>query len=436
MDDITMDDITSCDIFTPISIAKYMANNIHSSGSLLEPSVGTGNLFKYVELNNYTIDVCELKKKYIDMFRNTYTHENVNVHNQDYIMEFNETKKYDNIMMNPPYVRIQNLNKTYVNELRNKYELFSTGNIDIYYIFMYKALQQLNKNGIMISITPSSYLYSKSGRNFMSYLIGNRLIDTIINFQEIKIFKGVSVYTCITKFIKKNNQHINYINYSDKTKRMIDYCDILTNNIFQPKYSNSCKLGDICVFSNGIATLADKVFIHNQKLYDECCWIEIFKVSKNEYKWAIFPYKIENGSLRLMNELELKTSCPQTYVYLLQHKKILLNRDKGRKKYKEWFSYGRTQAINIVLEQETTNVLYISTILNINDDEKLNIYKNKPMLYMNGISIKLKDRNQNNTNKIIESLNTYKNDIKNQSTMRGSGWVNISTNILKTIPLQ
>jgi adenine-specific DNA-methyltransferase len=427
--------ITSCDIFTPSSIAKYMANNIHKSGSLLEPSVGIGNLLKYIELDNYTIDVCELKKKYIDTFKSIYTHKNINTYNQDYIMEYDESKKYDNIIMNPPYIRIQDLDKTYLNELKSKYKLFSIGNIDIYYIFMYKALQQLNNDGIMISITPSSYLYSKSGKNFISYLITNRLINTIVNFQEIKIFDGISVYTCITKFTKNNNQYINYIDFSDKRKKKINYCDISTNNIFQPKYTDGLKLGDICIFSNGIATLADKVFIHNKKLYNECCWRKIFKVSKNEYKWAIFPYKIQNQILQIMNEQELKTSCPQTYIFLSQHKDILQNRDKGKKIYKEWFSYGRTQAINIILEPQTETILYISTILNINEIDTLNIHKLGPMLYMNGISIKLKKTEKISVDRIIDSLNTYKKDIKNQSTIRGSGWVNISTKILKTIPL-
>ena len=35
-----------CDVFTPDNISNLMANKLHKTGNLLEPSVGTGNLFE------------------------------------------------------------------------------------------------------------------------------------------------------------------------------------------------------------------------------------------------------------------------------------------------------------------------------------------------------------------------------------------------------
>ena len=37
-----------CDIFTPDNISKLMASYLKKGGSLLEPSVGTGNLLKFI----------------------------------------------------------------------------------------------------------------------------------------------------------------------------------------------------------------------------------------------------------------------------------------------------------------------------------------------------------------------------------------------------
>ena len=56
-----------CDIFTPDDISQLMATKltelVASPRTLLEPSVGTGNLLKYIPLDLYeTIDVFPLKK--------------------------------------------------------------------------------------------------------------------------------------------------------------------------------------------------------------------------------------------------------------------------------------------------------------------------------------------------------------------------------------
>ena len=47
--------------------------------------------------------------------------------------------KYDNIIANPPYIKIQNLSISYRNLLKNKYEqLKNSGSIDLYYAFILK----------------------------------------------------------------------------------------------------------------------------------------------------------------------------------------------------------------------------------------------------------------------------------------------------------
>ena len=41
---------SNCDIFTPEKISKKMATYLKEEGELLEPSVGYGNLLKYIDL--------------------------------------------------------------------------------------------------------------------------------------------------------------------------------------------------------------------------------------------------------------------------------------------------------------------------------------------------------------------------------------------------
>ena len=59
-----------CDIFTPDDISKLMATKltelVASPRTLLEPSVGTGNLLKYIPLDLYiTVDVFDIKPEYM-----------------------------------------------------------------------------------------------------------------------------------------------------------------------------------------------------------------------------------------------------------------------------------------------------------------------------------------------------------------------------------
>ena len=58
----TIDELLSkfkkCDVFTPDKISKMMASFLHNDGNILEPSVGDGQLLKFINGSNYDkIDV-------------------------------------------------------------------------------------------------------------------------------------------------------------------------------------------------------------------------------------------------------------------------------------------------------------------------------------------------------------------------------------------
>ena len=55
-------------------------------------------------------------------------------------------------------------------------------------------------------------------------------------------------------------------------------------------------LKDVCKITNGIATLRDKIYIHNSPLYNEHCWKIV--TNGNQDKYIIYPY--DNG--KIINE--------------------------------------------------------------------------------------------------------------------------------------
>ena len=415
--DETLLKFNKCDIFTPDNISQLMASHLYKDGTILEPSVGDGQLLKYININNHeTIDIYDIKKHYLDKCP---SNNNINKYHEDFVMK-KITKKYKNIILNPPYIKIQDLSQPYRKYIRDNWNILDKGNLDIYYAFILKCIDLLDDEGVMVSITPNSYLYNKGASKLRKYLIDNKLIEKIIDYKSEKVFDKVSTYCCITIFTKRNKD--TFI-YNDET--------LLYSNITNKEYNifgnainvNSKTLDDICIIKNGIATLRDKIYIHKQKLYEEPCWKQI--TSADRENWCIFPY---NDNAVILEENDFKSNNPKTYQYLEQHKEELAKRDKGNKKYPKWYSYGRTQSLKI---PNKDNLLYVPTFA---DPENI-IYKiDIPKLCIGCLSIDVVDENYT-LEYVKEILEKNKEFIINNSSKRGGGWLNMSSRILKQIPI-
>jgi hypothetical protein len=408
-----LENFKKCDIFTPSTISKQMAQKLHKNGTLLEPSVGIGNLLDHIKIDDYEkIDIFDIKKEYID---NCPNHPKINKYLADFL-KHETTDKYDNIILNPPYIKIQDLHYDYVSFIKEKWSIFKNGNIDIYYAFLFKCLELLNENGVMVAITPNSYLHNKSALKFRKYLLENKWIEEIIDFQDKHVFDNAAVYCCITIFTKKekdvliyNNNRIDYnnINQPNNTMHLI-HCNCNTSQK---------TLKEICKIYNGIATLRDAVYIHDIKLYDEPCWKKI--KTSTSHKYCIYPYD-SNGII--IDENTFKTNNPNTYEYLLSKKKILAERDNGNKTYVTWYAYGRSQSIKVSKKEK---VIYIPSLINPND---LKYTIEEPKLHVGCLCIE--PINTNDIPKIIECIKNNTDYLFKNSSKKNNGWINLSTTLL------
>lgn len=427
--DVDLHKFIKCDVFTPDIICKLMASKLHDSGSLLEPSIGTGNLLKYVNIDNYTIDAYEIKDTYLKAL--PYT--KINTYHEDFI-KANIQKSYKNIVMNPPYIKIQDLSESYRSYIKSNFSILKTGLVDIYYAFIIKCLSLLDDDGIMVAITPNSYLYNKSSHKLRKYLFENHYVQEIIDYKDQKVFPNVSVYCCITIFSKHNKKSLLYnnepilyknINQNYSLFNITNPCVEIQNNIDSSNNENTVNtqitLKDVCKITNGIATLRDKIYIHNSPLNDEPCW-EIV-TNGNQDKNIIYPYN--NG--KIINETDFKTNNPQTYIYLENHKDELQKRDKGKKTYPAWYAYGRSQSILY----STKTCVYVSSFL---DPRKISEYLHirQGTLHHNCLCIEAK--NENDLPDIIDAIKNNIQFISNNSAKRSGGWINISSRILYQVP--
>jgi hypothetical protein len=389
-----------CDIFTPHEQVMKMQSYL-IKGNILDPCVGTGNLIANISCE---VDAIDIEYKYLKKLP-----KNINRYYNNFLTcAF--TKTYKNIIMNPPYIRIQDLDLDTRKTISTKFPILS-GNFDIYYAFILNALSLLDSDGVCVSINPSSILYNKSSKKMMEYLIEKKYIKEIIDYGSDKIFKDADTYVCIMVFTKQHKDCVIYNN------TRIPY-DNITDSIF---IQSGNKINDSIKTYNGIATLCDNVYMHKTKIFDEPCIRELYKVSTNTILYVIYPYT-DTGVI--IPESVFKEENPRSYDWLLSHKDKLANRDHGKKKYEAWYAYGRKQG----LVTNTENVLYISTMCNI--DYK--VHRRKRMIHCSGICIhgeKLDD--------IYDCITRQDNKklLQQISSKRSGGWFNVSSTNIKQLNL-
>ncbi len=415
-----------CDVFTPDDISKLMSSKIQRHGTLLDPSVGTGNLLKFVCTEKYDIiDVYEIKKCYMDKVPDM---PNIRKHLCDFLMSSFE-REYTNIIMNPPYIRIQDIPRSYVQKLREKWcDVFEKGSIDMYHAFIMKCIELLSDDGVMVCITPNSYLHTKSSKKFREFLFKNALVKEIIDFRDKHVFENASVYCCITVISKcpktefvYNDKIVAYssINHPmNQTFLIHSYSYSDTSDI-----SGKQTLKDRARIYNGIATLRDRIFIHDKKIYNEDCWREIFVSTK--IKYCIYPYD-ENGKI-ICEEIFQKTN-PETYCYLVSQKSELAMRDNQKGSYPAWYAYGRSQSLVV---SKSPKVIYIPTLI---DPKNVSFNVIPPILHASCLCIEPNDIDD--IPLIIECILKNISYIQQNSTVRNNGWINISSTILKEIPFR
>lgn len=305
---------------------------------------------------------------------------------------------FDYIFGNPPYVSAKNISNDSRN-LLNKWSVSQIGNPDLYIPFFQIGLENLKYGGILGYITVNSFIRSLNGRLLREYIQALKPKMEIIDFGDEQIFEGRSTYTCIC-FIKKDSSNkIGYINTISKNLKDLSnipytLCEDLNAKkgwtlgsknsikIINKIESTGKPLGEIIDIRNGFATLRNSIYLFNPVSETNDYYVFeknniYYEVEKNICRDAIkanilrsendidkfkekiiFPYEANISlqstlfdekqiSLSTICEENFKSNYPKAYKYLLSNKLALANRDKGKKKYEQWYAYGRNQALLI-----------------------------------------------------------------------------------------
>ncbi|WP_420870341.1 Eco57I restriction-modification methylase domain-containing protein [Leptospira meyeri] len=247
--------------FTPFSTATFMAslfsNLSEDNLSLLDPGAGIGSLTssfieQYFEKNpngKLNIDAIELDTKFISTLQdnlNLYEKDNLNlnVFNADFIEDCclgrlrNLENYYSNIIINPPYKKINSLSK-YKPLLKS----LDLDTVNLYSAFMLLSISKLKENGELVGIIPRSFCNGVYYKSFRKFLLENTMIRQIhlINSRRSAFVEDdVLQENVILHLVKKSKQtsltnkikisHTNLADFSEISVKNYSYQDIIKEN--------------------------------------------------------------------------------------------------------------------------------------------------------------------------------------------------------------
>ncbi len=296
-----------------------------------------------------------------------------------------DTQKFDFIVGNPPYIRIQHLEESERAFLHNFYSFCQTGSTDIYLAFYELCDFLLTKNGICGLITPNTFFYSQTAKTMRDYFADKQNLIKITNYGDIQLFDHATTYSAISIFGKKTQENFVFEqakNANEFETKIMGFEQIQNRKSWQLSTQdlqgfenlqdiNLVKLKDICRIHVGITTLCDKIYIFPiQEIENEpdCVWAKThlkglikiekailkpiikaskLKSSKDEIsQYILFPYQKINEKHKIIQEESLKNEFPFAYEYLLSLKNELDKRDNGKANPVAWYAFGRSQGLD------------------------------------------------------------------------------------------
>ncbi len=304
-----------------------------------------------------------------------------------------ETKGFNAIVGNPPYVRIQNFVKYSPEEIKyyrsktSPYTYSKKDLFDKYYLFIERAITLLCDGGRVGYIVPHKFFIVKGGKKLRRFITNNTSLDRIIHFGVTQLFPNRSTYTAIIVLLKQGKERVGFsridnltpidvfhtapiINYSNNSFGSDPWVFVSekAGKLFQRITSSGIvPLKSIAEIPVGLQTSADSIYIFTpvkesathyyflkagrgykveKGICKPCLYDKSFKrfdtISAN--RQMIFPYKIDGKNATVISEIDFQTKYPNCWAYLNVFKDKLQKRSINGKAPK-WYQYGRNQSL-------------------------------------------------------------------------------------------
>lgn len=288
----------------------------------------------------------------------------------DFLLE-SQTEKFDYIVGNPPYLRQEAIPEALLKEYRLRYKtMFDRA--DIYIAFIERALSLLDKKGSLGFICSDRWMKNRYGGPLRSYIAKNFNLKVYVDMFGTDAFHtDVSAYPAIT-IISKEKQGATRIAHRPKVDKEI--LESLSAELTAQKLIKSSFVKELsgivngsepwllestdqldllrkiesghpmleevgCKVGIGVATGADKVFIHDYDSLDveedrKLKLVTTQDIQTGEVEWCgqgvINAFNDNGGTVDL-------DAYPRLKKYLDEHSEIIRGRHIAKKNPNNWF---------------------------------------------------------------------------------------------------
>lgn len=252
-------------VYTKKTVAEYMVSlfDLPSKSHVLDPCFGFGAFVNALYDNSdYSIDAIEIDASSFCALHNK-DRLRLNLFCSDF---FSHTySKYDGIIMNPPYVRQEEIdlmmpigiNKNYLRSVCSAYNIPAKSNLYVYFIL--HSITLLKNYGELIVIFPNAWKNSTIAP-FLTYVFNSQgYIQKDITIKGNPFEGSPLVEVCIIKFVKGK---------SGNTKSYILDVESMVLDELQLKDTGACStefttpLSSICKVKRGLTTFFNAMFIN------------------------------------------------------------------------------------------------------------------------------------------------------------------------------
>jgi len=345
-----------------VDLQKKIYEFIHNNPeTILEPSVGRGDLVKYITKFNSKIKFqCYEIDKALDFIINTdcIIFEN--------FLKVNIKNNYKTIIGNPPYVRTKKGN--------------------LYIDFINKCINILEENGELIFIIPSDFFKLTSAIKTIKKMMDNGTITHIYHPHDENLFENASIDVIIFRYCK-NKKLEKKVLYNDELLYIIESGGLLSFS--ESKNDNKIPINQLFNVYVGMVTGKESVY-------------------KNEELGNIKLLNGENKINRYIYLIEFPSRDDKINKYILKNKKLLISRKIKKFNELNWFQWGAPRNIKVMEEKKNKECIYVKNLTR----EKKIAFKSKVM-YFGGSLLMLLPKEEDlcldNIVKILNKEETKKN---------------------------
>ena len=378
---------------------------------------------------------------------------------------------FDAVIGNPPYIRIQTLQETspeQVAYLKQNYRTASSGNYDIYVVFVEKGLGLLNRRGRLGFILPSKFFATDYGQGLRQLIAERKALAQVVDFGHAQVFEEATTYTCLLFLEGASSGSVAYAKIDTPSMlatNLVEYqpLDIETftaepwmfstdteKRLAEKITQNAMPLGDLARIGRGSSSGDDEVFTLHQagkklatrqgdqvEIEAGILRVPIYATDFGRYLFnpksdevIIFPYNVTSDGYELKSASELQRQFPKAYKYLASRRREL----EARKQFKAWYGFSAPRNLDVHQAAQMLVPLLADKGLYCRLPEEARGYC---LMASGGFSITVSTESKLSPNYVLGLLNSQLLfwRLRSISNIFRGGWITCTKQYVETLPI-